>query len=138
MSSSTDTKRFIFDKPDSRTNQKIFSLSLSNEAIEVNKIEIEKPAPKLLRDSAMRKNDIYGLEFYDKNNDLIYKLGIGDPFMVRLQHIDMEDKEHFAFEAPITNFKVVVPIDINPAYVSLIKRNNQNNYSEVDRFILNN
>ena len=138
MSSSTDTKRFIFDKPDSRTNQKIFSLSLSNEAIKVNKIEIEKPAPKLIRESAMRKNDLYGLEFYDNNNDLIYKLGIGDPFLVRLQHIDMEDKEHFAFEAPITNFKVVIPLDINPTYVSLIKRNNQNIYSEVDRYILNN
>ena len=138
MSSSTDTKRFIFDKPDSKTNQKIFSLSLSNKAIEVNKIEIEKPAPKLIRESAMRKNDLYGLEFYDNNNGLIYKLGLGDPFMVRLQHIDMEDKEHFGFEAPIKNFKVVVPIDINPSYVSLVKRNNENIYSEVDRYILNN
>ena len=137
MSSSNDTSRFIFDTPDSRTSQKIFSLNISNDSIKVNKIGIEKPASKHIREPMMRKNDVYGLEFYDDNNELIYKLGIGDPFMVRLQHIDMEDKEHFAFEAPISNFIAVVPIDINPSYVSLIKRNSQNIYTEVSRHKFN-
>ena len=57
--------------------------------------------------------------------------------MIRLQHIDMEDKDHFKFEASISNFNVVIPIDINPSYVSLIRRNNQNIYSEVSRYVLN-
>ena len=137
MSSSNDVKKFFFDRPDSSTNQKIFNLSLSKDAIKVNSTAIEKPNPKLVKDPMLRKNDIYGLEFYNSKNELVYKIGIGDPFMVRLQHIDMEDKEHFAFEAPISNFNVVIPIDINPSYVSLIRRNNQNIYSEVSRYILN-
>ena len=137
MSSSNKVKKFYFDRPDTNTNQKIFNLSLSKDTIKVNSTSIEKPNPKLIKDPIFRKNDIYGLEFYDKDNELIYKIGIGDPFMVRLQHIDMEDKDHYAFEAPISNFNIVIPLDINPSYISLIRRNNQNIYSEVNRYILN-
>jgi len=137
MSSSNDVKKFFFDRPDSDTNQKIFSLNLSKDAIEVNSTLIKKPNPMLIRDPMIRKNDIYGLEFYNNKNELIYKVGIGDPFMVRLQHIDMQDKEHYAFEAPISNFNVVIPMYINPSYISLIRRNNQNIYSEISRYELN-
>ena len=136
MASSDDSKRFFFDRPDSNSNQRIFNLSLSKDSVIVNSTNIDRPNPNLIKDPMIRKNDIYGLEFYNSDNELIYKIGIGDPFMVRLQHIDMEDKEHFAFEAPISNFNVVIPIDINPSYVSLIRRNYQNIYSEVSRYIL--
>ena len=115
----------------------IFNLKLSKNNVEVNSTYIETPSAKFIRDPMMRKNDIYGLEFYNSENELIYNVGIGDPFMVRLQHIDMEDREHYAFEAPIDNFSVVVPLNIEPSYISLIKRNNQNIYSEVSRFTLN-
>ena len=137
MSSSNDAKKFFFDRPDSNSNQKIFNLSISRDSVKVNSTNIGRPNSNLIKDPIIRKNDIYGLEFYNQDNELIYKLGIGDPFMVRLQHIDMGDKEHYAFEATISNFNVVIPIDINPSYVSLIRRNNQNIYSEVSRYILN-
>ena len=137
MSSSNNAKKFYFDRPDSNTNQKIYNLHLSKDSIKVNSTIIKRPNPKLIKDPVFRKNDIYGLEFYNKDNELIYKLGIGDPFIVRLQHIDMEDKEHYAFEAPILNYNIVTPLDINPSYISLIRRNNQNIYSEVNRYILN-
>ena len=35
------------------------------------------------------------------------------------------------------DFDVVIPPDINTSYVSLIRRNNENIYSEVSRYILN-
>ena len=137
MSSSDNAKRFFFDRPDSNSNQRIFNLSISRDSVKVNSTNIDRPNPNLIKDPIIRKNDIYGLEFYNKDNELIYKLGIGDPFMVRLQHIDMEDKEHYAFEVPISNFNIVIPLDVNPSYISLIRRNNQNIYSEVNRYILN-
>ncbi len=137
MSSSNQVKKFYFDRPSSNLNQKVLNLSLSKNSVEVNSTIIKKPNPKLIRDPMVRKNDIYALEFFNSENELIYKIGIGDPFMVRLQHIDMEDKEHYAFEAPISNFNVVIPMDINPNYISLIRRNNENIYSEVSRYILN-
>ena len=117
MSSSNNVKRFYFDRPNSNTNQKIFNLSLSKDTIKINSTAIEKPNPKLIRNTILKKNDIYGLEFYDSENELVYKIGIGDPFMVRLQHIDMEDKDHFTFEAPISNFNVVIPLDLSLIHI---------------------
>jgi len=137
MSSSNEVKKFYFDRPNSKTDQKIFKLNLSKDNIEVISTTVDIPNPKLIRDPMITKNDIYGLEFYNSENDLVYKVGIGDPFMARLQHVDMEDEDHFSFEAPITSFNVVIPLDIKPKYVSLIRRNNQNIYTEVSKYILN-
>ena len=131
------SKKFYFERPNSNITQKILNLNLSKDTIEVISTILDKPNPKLIRDPMITKKDIYGLEFYSSENELIYNVGIGDPFMVRLQHVDMENEDHFFFEAPITNFNVVIPMDINPSYISLIKRNNQNIYSEVNRYILN-
>jgi len=49
----------------------------------------------------------------------------------------MENEDHYVFEAPISNFNIVIPKDINPSYISLIRRDSANIYSEVDRYILN-
>ena len=49
----------------------------------------------------------------------------------------MEDEQHFNFEVPLKNFEIVIPNYIDPSYVSLIKRNNENIYSEINRFTLN-
>ena len=137
MSSSNGVKKYFFERPNSNSNQKIFNLNLSKDTVEVISTTIERPNPELIREPVMTKSDIYGLEFYNTENELVYKVGIGDPFMVRLQHIDMLDEEHYTFEVPISNFNVVIPRTINPSYVSLIRRNNQNIYSEVSRYILN-
>ena len=137
MSNTNQSKRFFFEKPNIKIDQKIMNLSISNESIMIKNVSIEKPNPKIVRDTFLRKGDIYGLEFYDQNNEVIYRLGIGDPFIVRMQHIDMEEREHFSFEAPILDFRIVVPKNLNPYSVSLIRRDNQNIYSEVSRYILN-
>ena len=103
----------------------------------MNSVDTAIPNKNLIRDPILRKNDFYALEFFNEDNQLIYKQGIGDPFKVRLQHIDMENEDHYVFEAPISNFNIVIPKDINPSSISLIRRDNENIYSEVDRFILN-
>ena len=137
MSLSNNSKKLFFERPSSNINQKILSLNVSNDSLDINSISISKPDLNIIRDPILRKKDVYALEFFDENDGLIYKLGIGDPFFTRLQHVDMEDKEHFSFEAPISNLNVVIPLDINPSYITLIKRDNQNIYSEVSRYILN-
>ena len=137
MSNTNQSKRFFFEKPNIKIDQKIINLSISNESILVKNVSIGKPNPKIVRDTFLRKDDMYGLEFYDQNNEVIYRLGLGDPFIVRMQHIDMEEREHFSFEAPISDFSIVIPKNINPHSVSLIRRDNQNIYSEVSKYILN-
>ena len=137
MSNTNQSKRFFFEKPNIKIDQKIINLSISNESILVKNVSIGIPNPKIVRDTFLRKDDMYGLEFYDQNNEVIYRLGLGDPFIVRMQHIDMEEREHFSFEAPISDFSIVIPKNINPHSVSLIRRDNQNIYSEVSKYILN-
>ena len=97
--------RDSFEKPNIKIDQKIINLSISNESILVKNVSIGKPNPKIVRDTFLRKDDMYGLEFYDQNNEVIYRLGLGDPFIVRMQHIDMEEREHFSFEA---QFQILV------------------------------
>ena len=132
-SSSKNINKFMFERPSAQIDQKILNFNISNSSIKINSVSIEIPDPKLIKDPMIRKDDIYALEFYSSDDSLIYKVGIGDPFMLRLQHIDMETEDHFAFEAPINNFNVVIPKSIDPQYVTLIKRNNENVYSEISR-----
>ena len=134
---SKNSKHVNFERPKSNTIQKILNLNISNKHIFVNSVDTAIPNKNLIRDPILRKNDFYALEFFNEDNQLIYKQGIGDPFKVRLQHIDMENEDHYVFEAPISNFNIVIPKDINPSYISLIRRDNENIYSEVDRYILN-
>ena len=136
-SSDVSNQKFFFERPQKNMEQKIIKFNVSNKRVGVNSVSIGKPNPKLIRDPMLRRNDIYALEFFNKDNELIYKLGIGDPFMLRLQHIDMENEDHYGFEAPITNFEVVIPKNLDPSYVSLIKRNNENIYSEISRYSFN-
>ena len=136
-SSDVNNQKFFFERPQKNMEQKIIKFNVSNKRVGVNSVSIGKPNPKLIRDPMLRRNDIYALEFFNKDNELIYKLGIGDPFMLRLQHIDMENEDHYGFEAPITNFEVVIPKNLDPSYVSLIKRNNENIYSEISRYSFN-
>ena len=127
----------IFKRPLKDIPEKVINLKLSSDQIQINSINIEKPNPLLIKDPILRKDDIYALEFYNNKDELIYKLGIGNPFLVRAQHIGMEDEQHFNFEVPLKNFEIVIPNYIDPSYVSLIKRNNENIYSEINRFTLN-
>ena len=126
-------QKFYFNRPNKDITNKTYNLKLSDKSIDVESVVLELPNPRLIRDPVLYKDDIYGLEFYDNQNNLIYKMGIGDPFLARLQHVDMEDEEHFTFQAPISNFNVVIPKDIEPSYISLIKRNNENVYNEISR-----
>ncbi len=135
--SSKTTKHINFERPKSNTIQKILNLNISNNHISLNSVDIAIPNKNLIRDPIFRKNDFYALEFFNEDNQLIYRQGIGDPFKVRLQHIDMENEDHYVFEVPISNFNIVIPRDINPSYISLIRRDNENIYSEASRYILN-
>ena len=112
-------------------------MRLSKSSIKINSIELKKPHAKLIRDPILRKNDIYALEFFDRKDNLIYILGIGDPFRIRVQHIGIDDKKHYNNEIPIENFNVIVPSYINPTSVRLTKRDNRNIYKTVAQYYIN-
>ena len=51
MSNTNQSKRFFFEKPNIKIDQKIMNLSISNESIMVKNVSIEKPNPKIVRDT---------------------------------------------------------------------------------------
>ena len=63
--------------------------------------------------------------------DVIYTVGIGNPFNARVQHIGYEESDVFSINIPIQNFSIAIPNEIDPSYVSINKRNKFNEYNIV-------
>ena len=84
---------------------------------------------KDIRRPFIKKTDKYVINFYDNENQLIYQLGIGNPFEIKIQHIGYVDKHNhdhdhneFIFEdSRVSNVKLVIPSNINPQFISLSK-----------------
>ena len=96
-SDDTSNSRGKFDSfkritPSANKDEKVFTLDLSEDYIQVNSIELEKPNKKDIMRPIIKKNDIYVVNFFNNDNELIYKLGIGNPFEIKIQHIGYADK----------------------------------------------
>ena len=83
------------------------------------------------------------VNFYNKESELIYQLGIGNPFEIKIQHIGYVDKDNhhhdkFVFEDYKTSdVKLVIPSNINPQFISLSKRASNNSFEEITRIQIN-
>ena len=138
-------KSNIFMSPSSNKNEKVLSLDLTKQSIVLNKIDITQPNKKDIRRPLIKKTDRYVVNFYNKENDLIYQLGIGNPFEIKIQHIGYVNKhahdhnhDEFIFEdSKVSNLKLVIPSNIDPQSVSLSKRVNNNSFKEIARIPIN-
>tara|TARA_B100001142_G_scaffold329523_1_gene393150 strand:- start:1799 stop:4372 length:2574 start_codon:yes stop_codon:yes gene_type:complete len=124
----------------SNTNQslsnnysKIFNLDLSENDISFNTYKTIKSNNKTIKESRISFRDIYVLTFYDEDKSPIYEVGIGNPFEARIQHIGYENESVFRVDIPIKNFKISVPDQIDPTFISLSK--NENNIFEIIKSI---
>jgi hypothetical protein len=116
---------------------KIFNFNLSNNNIEIKGIDNDYPLKRDIRRPFVNKSDIYALNFLNADKELIYQIGIGDPFKVGAQHIGYEKSKQFIFEVPLKDYKVVVPSDINPTYVRLVRRADGNKLINISTLLLN-
>ena len=143
-SDSTNTKRKSYMNISASPNkkEKIFSLDLKKNEIQINSIENKKPNKKNIRRPFLAKTDIYSINFFDESGNIIYRLGIGNPFEIKIQHIGYTDKhrhshidldDHIIESSNITNLKLVIPSELNPTSISLSKRGALNSYKEVAR-----
>ena len=131
--------------PSSNKNEKVLSFDLTKQSMVLNKIDIKQPNKKDIRRPFIKKTDRYAINFYDNENDLIYQLGIGNPFEIKIQHIGYVDKhnhEHhhdkFIFEdSKVSDIKLVIPSNINPRFISLSKRARNNTFEEITRIPIN-
>jgi hypothetical protein len=85
------------------------------------------------------------VNFFNNDNELIYKLGIGNPFEIKIQHIGYADKldngkidhEHYLIrDDKVSDFKLVIPSQLDPHYISLSKKQRFDRYIEVQRINL--
>ena len=97
-----------------------------------------------IRRPFLKKTDIYSVDFFNKDDELIYQLGIGNPFEVKIQHIGYADKhshshdhsysdDYIIDDANLSNLQLVIPSELDPASISLSKRGALNVYNEVVR-----
>lgn len=136
-------KSNIFMSPSTNKNEKVLSFDLTKESIVLNKIDIKQPNKKDIRRPYVKKTDKYVVNFYNKESELIYQLGIGNPFEIKIQHIGYVDKDNhhhdkFVFEDyKASDVKLVIPSNINPQFISLSKRASNNSFEEITRIQIN-
>lgn len=130
-------RTLLYKTPSENKVEKIYKLNLSSSSInEVSYIE-DFPSKRNIKRPFINKSDIYALNFYDNEMNLLYQIGIGDPFKVGAQHIGYENSKQFIFEVPLKDYKVVVPFDINPTYVRLVRRADGNELINISTLLLN-
>ena len=146
-SSPTDSKKKSYMNISASPNkkEKIFSLNLKKNKIKINSIENKKPNKKIIRRPFLKKTDIYSVDFFNDDDELIYQLGIGNPFEIKIQHIGYTDKhqhphkdlyDHIIDDANISNLTLVIPSELEPASISLSKRGTFNLYKEITRITI--
>jgi hypothetical protein len=111
---------------------KIFNLNLSSNEIEVKGINKDYPLKRDIRRPFVNKSDIYALNFLNADKELIYQIGINDPFKAGAQHIGYEDYKEYQFDVPLKNFKVVVPSEVEASFLELVRRSHDNKLIVMD------
>ena len=121
----------ILRKAKVNETEKIINLDLSEDNISVKNIKNGLANLSQIKETKISKKDIYSLSFYNEDMEVIYTVGIGNPFNARVQHIGYEESDVFSINIPIQNFSIAIPNEIDPSYVSINKRNKFNEYNIV-------
>ena len=111
------------------TNQEYYNKQLEqavNELVNRVNINYSKVTTSDIRRPFVNKSDIYALNFLNADKELIYQIGINDPFKAGAQHIGYEDYKEYQFDVPLKNFKVVVPQEVEASYIELVRRTHNN------------
>ena len=144
-SSKVKRKSFMHTSASPSKKEKVFSLDLSQNNIQINSIENKKPIKKIIRKPFLKKTDIYSVNFFNEDNELVYRLGIGNPFELRIQHIGytgkhqhshMDTNDHIIEDTKISKLKLAIPSELNPSSISLSKRGANNLYKEIARIAI--
>jgi hypothetical protein len=126
------TQTLIRRTPATDKISKIFNLNLSSNNIEITEINNNFPLKRDIRRPFVNKSDIYVLNFLNADKELIYQIGINDPFKAGAQHIGYEDYKEFQYDVPLKNFKVVVPLEVEASFIELVRRSHDNKFIVMD------
>ena len=130
--SNSKSQKLIRRTPATDKISKIFNLNLSSNNIEITEINNDLPLKRDIRRPFVNKSDIYALNFLNADKELIYQIGINDPFKAGAQHIGYEDYKEYQFDVPLKNFKVVVPQEVEASFIELVRRSHDNKLIVMD------
>ena len=93
------------------------------EILEINNVDRNVKIEKQLRKAMQRKSD-YFISLQNEEGNVIYQYGIGNPFVIHLQHSGFEDEIARVIN---DNAEIMIyyPSKLNPASISLKKTINE-------------
>ena len=97
-----------------------------------------KPLKKTLRKlKFVEDDDIYAIKIFGKNEKYIYSIGIGNPFYANYTHIGFEDREYMGGPVKSANIEITLPLNIEPSFFVISKRDNTNKFNDIQKIELN-
>ena len=108
ISNMTDYKMVVLSGTES-------SFDVSNQIIVPYSPRIEKLIQK-----GLQKRSDYFVSLYNKEGSVIYKYGVGNPFLIYLQHHGYED-EFSVIKKDKAEIQIYFPAELNPVKISLHK-----------------
>ena len=137
FSKNNKPKNFFNIKPEIGSNEKILTANLSNKNINITNLKTSIVRKEFVKNNSINFKDKYIVTFHDKNMNPIYRLGLGDPFQTRLQHIGYEQESVFNIEIPINGYKIAYPLNLDPSFITYSKRIENNTFEVIKIIDLN-
>lgn len=124
--------------PSTEKTEKIVKIKFDKNNLDVESITTDKPKKVFIRKPIVKRSDKYAVSFYDNEMNLIYEMGIGDPFSPRIQHIGYEDQNVFHVDKDFdVNLDIVIPNEIIPSYISISERQIGTDFKQISIIDLN-
>jgi len=96
-------------------------LFMKDGVFELRSVEYNKPIPGYRFKKDPIEIETYEAVFLDSEGNQLYKINIGNPLLVKAQHIGYEDSEFFYGYDDQASFYVPYPKNIEPASIVMYK-----------------
>ena len=111
---------------------RIYTIVGDGKTFKLKQSYVGKPNKKFLRKTNLvTKRDRYVIKFMDEDNNILMRLGIGDPFTAYAQHIGYEDSERFSFQVGEQEISTVIPMEITPSNLIIEKRDVNDSFAQI-------
>ena len=103
----------------------------------LKKVIENKPKKSLIKKIRLvDDNDIYAVKIFNKNEEYLYTLGIGNPFYAHATHIGFEDSDVMGGPVNSNIIEISIPTNIKPSYFVISKRNNVGLFDDIQKISL--
>ena len=96
-------------------------LFMKDGVFEFKSIKLNKKVPSYRFNRDPIEIETYEMVFLNANNEQIYQINIGNPLLVKAQHIGFEDSEYFYGYDNQASFYVPYPKNIEPKSIEIYK-----------------